>query len=297
MTRFRALVALCVWFVLAFSAGLTASNRWQGWRYADASIRWYNGGTGDYYNVYQEELMADHDSWHNYTAINLAQTGSSSGSDLISSFNGFYGATGWLGLAEILNKSGWTITSGRTRLNQSYLDAGYDRTAKKHVACQEAGHLFGLDHNRVAWDTCMNDTIVTAPHPNAHDVDMLVSIYGGPPPANTPDVLVPGEALFPGQEATSADGRFHLVYQSDGNLVLYRWDWAPIWWSGTSWGNAGMALMQTDGNFVIYDYDGALWHARTWNNPGAFLVVQNDGNVVIYSSNRTPLWWTGTCCY
>ncbi|MEC0180683.1 hypothetical protein P4H61_04120 [Paenibacillus peoriae] len=50
--------------------------------------------------------------------------------------------------------------------------------------------------------------------------------------------------------------------------------------------------MQTDGNFVIYGYPNAIWATDTngWGN--AFLVVQDDGNVVIYGTKAA--WATGT---
>lgn len=129
---------------------------------------------------------------------------------------------------------------------------------------------------------------------------MLASIYGsgGPPPSDSPDVLVPGEALFPGDEATSSDGRFHFVYQGDGNLVLYRWDWVSLWASNTGGTSAGQAIMQLDGNFVVYDAGGTdVYRSNTAGNPNAYLIVQNDGNVVIYSPGGPLLWSTGTCCY
>ncbi len=103
-------------------------------------------------------------------------------------------------------------------------------------------------------------------------------------------------ALYLNDRITSADGRFHLAYQGDGNLVLYQGA-TPIWASGTDYGNYGRAVMQSDGNFVIYDQWGsAIWHTNTGGNPGAYLIVQNDGNVVIYSSQGWPLWATNTCC-
>ena len=98
--------------------------------------------------------------------------------DHVNAYNGYYGSTGWLGIAEIRRYSGCTVYEGRARLNQSYLDNGrYSRTNKEHVACQEVGHLFGLGHNRGSSTTCMNDTILTAPQPNTHDHDLINSIY------------------------------------------------------------------------------------------------------------------------
>ena len=179
MSRTRAISMLVSVFTLTFGAGLlTAAHRWGCWKYADHTIYWYNGGTGDYYNIYNEEALTDADSWHNFTNINLVSVGAPGTTDHINAYNGYYGATGWLGLAQIIGYSGCTVYEGRALLNQSYLDGGgYDRTNKSHVACQEVGHLFGLEHNRNEYDTCMNDWILTAPQPNAHDRDFIATLY------------------------------------------------------------------------------------------------------------------------
>lgn len=158
--------------------GAWASHRWGCWKYADATINWYNGATGDYFNIYNEEARTDSNAWSPFTDINLQVVSASGSTDHANAFNGFYGATGWLGIAELRSVSGCIVFNGRARLNQSYLDNGsYSRTNKKHVACQEVGHLFGLNHNRGSSTTCMNDTILTAPQPNTHDRDLINSIY------------------------------------------------------------------------------------------------------------------------
>ena len=176
--------ALFIWaMVLTTTIGLGlpvstwASHRWGCWKYADYNINWYNGGTGDYYNIYNEEAKTDSNSWSPYTDIFLNPTGAGT-TDHANAYNGYYGSTGWLGLAEIRGSSGCTVLNGRARLNQTYLDnGGYTRTNKKHVACQEVGHLFGLHHNTSETNTCMNDQILTAPQPNAHDQSLINSIY------------------------------------------------------------------------------------------------------------------------
>ena len=158
--------------------GAWASHRWGCWKYADATINWYNGATGDYFNIYNEEARTDSNAWSPFTDINLQSVSASGSTDHANAFNGFYGSTGWLGIAELRSVSGCIVRNGRARLNQSYLDNGsYSRTNKKHVACQEVGHLFGLNHNRGSSTTCMNDTILTAPQPNTHDRDLINSIY------------------------------------------------------------------------------------------------------------------------
>jgi len=52
------------------------------------------------------------------------------------------------------------------------------------------------------------------------------------------------------------------------------------------------AVMQTDGNFVFYnhDYTQVLWHTHTYYHPGAYLNMQNDGNLVVYDFGNAPLW-------
>jgi hypothetical protein len=60
--------------------------------------------------------------------------------------------------------------------------------------------------------------------------------------------------------------------------------------------------MQGDGNLVLYRnrivgcriIREAVWSSGTCGHPGAYLVVQNDGNVVIYDPYGRALWNTGT---
>lgn len=93
---------------------------------------------------------------------------------------------------------------------------------------------------------------------------------------------------------TSADGRFTLVYQGDGNLVLYAPGGHALWASQTDGRARGFAVMQEDGNFVIYTPQSEpIWSSGTPDHPGALLVVQSDGNVVIYQDG-VPIWNTGT---
>jgi len=57
----------------------------------------------------------------------------------------------------------------------------------------------------------------------------------------------------------------------------------------------GQAVMQGDGNFVIYDSGGTplAWTA-TEGNPGAYLTVQPDGNVVVYTATapNAAIWYS-----
>jgi hypothetical protein len=49
---------------------------------------------------------------------------------------------------------------------------------------------------------------------------------------------------------------------------------------------AGYTTMQTDGNFVTYNgYGGPVWHTWTFNNPGAYLRIGNDGSLDVRRSD------------
>jgi hypothetical protein len=108
------------------------------------------------------------------------------------------------------------------------------------------------------------------------------------------ETIVPGGSVLPqGTFVYSENGKYFLVMQTDGNLVLYRKSDSGVRFA--TYRSGSYAVMQSDGNFVEYTSGNqALWHTSTGGNPGAFLAVQNDGNLVVYSSVSAPLWNIGT---
>ena len=121
-----------------------------------------------------------------------------------------------------------------------------------------------------------------------------------PAPPTACGVLTTGQGLSQGTSMNSCDGRFTLKMQDDGNLVLYQGA-TPLWGSGTfGFGNLVHAVMQSDGNFVLNNRATnpatPIWGSGTFSFPGARLLVQNDGNVVVYDTAGVPRWSTNTCC-
>lgn len=106
-------------------------------------------------------------------------------------------------------------------------------------------------------------------------------------------ILQPNSTMFPGQVTFSPDGRYHLNFQNDGNVVLYHDD-RPIWAAQTNGTYPSELRMQPDGNFVLYGHGEAIWATNTAGNPGAQIRIQNDGNMVMYSVNQRVLWATKT---
>ncbi|MHB1843424.1 MAG: GH25 family lysozyme [Deltaproteobacteria bacterium] len=121
---------------------------------------------------------------------------------------------------------------------------------------------------------------------------------GSPPglPATPPacGALPVGDGLGPTDQVASCDGRFILVMQKDGNVVLYEHGTA-LWSTGTASKGGYLFVMQGDGNLVLYSSTGCpLWASNTAGNAGASLAVQDDGNLVIYSNAGKALWSSGT---
>jgi hypothetical protein len=110
--------------------------------------------------------------------------------------------------------------------------------------------------------------------------------------------MVWGDTVFrSGEGLLSCDGRFTLLQQDDGNLVLYLNGGGALWHAGTH-GNAGAStVMQDDGNLVVYSiYGQPLWYSGTAGHATAALAVQDDGNLVIYDWG-VALWQSGTGWY
>lgn len=115
-----------------------------------------------------------------------------------------------------------------------------------------------------------------------------------PPPAAGCGVLLPGQSLSVDQGATSCDGRFTLIQQSDGNLVLYQANVGALWSSGAAGSPARITVMQDDGNLVSYTSDSKpVWNTKTNGYPGAWLAIGDEGSLVIHAGEKL-VWWSGT---
>ncbi|HAC66489.1 MAG TPA: bacteriocin [Pseudomonas sp.] len=81
-----------------------------------------------------------------------------------------------------------------------------------------------------------------------------------------------------------------LIFQSDGNLVVYNGAMQALWNTGTPGSGADIAVMQEDGNFVLYNSKtgAAVWNAGTVGHPGAYAMLTDNGCFSVVT--QAPIW-------
>ncbi len=160
-----------------------------------------------------------------------------------------YGNNGWLGLASISITGGTHITQGTAKMNDSYFNTvTYNNPNEKlHVMCQEVGHTFGLGHTSEdgsSQNTCMdyfsntgaNASSTVSTHPNAHDYELLASMYAHADTTSTVKASSASTSGSVGDERSSwgrevhraADGS-HSTFERDfggGEKVITHVTWA-----------------------------------------------------------------------
>lgn len=110
------------------------------------------------------------------------------------------------------------------------------------------------------------------------------------PQPGDPGTLIRGQALPLETPLASGNGAYFLYYQDDGNLVVIDRASSSATLVAAGGAEAGSAVMQADGNFVVFDAESIHFATNSDGNDGAYLVVQNDGNVVVYSLSGDVLW-------
>jgi hypothetical protein len=105
------------------------------------------------------------------------------------------------------------------------------------------------------------------------------------------DTLQPGNQLDINNQVISAEGRYRLYLQSDGNLVIYSLRNGNFrWFSNTKGSGATKAIMQTDGQLVLQTALGeTVWSTYT-RDAGSILKLQNDGILIVYSPKGYAVW-------
>jgi hypothetical protein len=93
--------------------------------------------------------------------------------------------------------------------------------------------------------------------------------------------------------------------QTDGNLVLYEKDTDnendtpnALWATCTMGQDVAFMIMQADGNLVLYNTsEGASWNSGTSGYEGAYLVLGNEGTLSIDYPVGQTIWTANTWCH
>jgi Dual-action HEIGH metallo-peptidase len=181
----------------------------------------------------------------------------------------------------------------------------------------ELGHCIGLRHTD--WQSQGEAPAIPIPHVQGEDLTSIMvagicgstsnsfspgdawavmSMYKTYPYA--PDTLRPGQQLLRDEFIRSLNGRFIAgIYQW---MFMVRDANDPLWMAPTYLNlSPDRCVFLADGNLVLYlrnqyGYDQLIWSSGTAGHPDARLVIQHDGNLVIYD-HGTPLWSSGTGGY
>jgi len=133
-------------------------------------------------------------------------------------------------------------------------------------------------------------------------------------------ILSNGSTLSYGSSLNSDNGMYHLQHQLLGSQRVLTWDHSycySIQWTSafddpvkfspgsppcyppytharqSGDGDTGNYLvMQPDGNLVLYNGSGAAiwWTSTNGYGSSVFLNAQNDGNLVVYYNTNVPIW-------
>ena len=97
-----------------------------------------------------------------------------------------------------------------------------------------------------------------------------------------------------GKSWVTNDGNYSLGLQDDGNLVVHHQNpLKVIWASGTNGKAIEKMIFQNDGNLVLYDYTKKPVWASGTQGKGHYLYLQNDGNLVVYDYDYKAIWGSG----
>jgi len=192
----NALSALAALVTAGLASGALADHSWGNYHWARTSpsfdLTVINSTTSEW-DTHVTQAAGD---WSNSTVVNLLedQNGDTSsktrrqcrgGEGTVRICNLAYGFNGWLGIAGISIDPNGHITTGYTKLNDSYFSMSYYNNPgwKLSVTCQELGHNIGLDHqdedfNNTSLQSCMDYQDPPHGYPNTHDYEQLATIYG-----------------------------------------------------------------------------------------------------------------------
>ncbi|KAA0996819.1 putidacin L1 family lectin-like bacteriocin [Pseudomonas sp. ANT_J12] len=154
----------------------------------------------------------------------------------------------------------------RTWLSNNSTFTSEDQWNRTHLVLQDDGNIVLLDSQAI-WNGTPSIPLIAGANSSV--------VIGGP------NEIARGIPYFSGDSA--------LIFQGDGNVVVYGPNWSIRWASYTQNKGAVQAVVQADGNFVVYAANNVpLWNSGTAGQPGTVLRLQPNGGFSIVK--ETPVW-------
>lgn len=112
------------------------------------------------------------------------------------------------------------------------------------------------------------------------------------------NTLYSGQTLYAGQSLVSSNSNYTAVLQNDGNFVIYNNITSnPLWATNTNTNYVSQAsLTLSYASILLLNINCVLKWSSTQPlgcNGYSYLIMQNDGNLVIYK-NGTAVWASNT---
>lgn len=148
-------------------------------------------------------------------------------------------------------------------------------------------------NNQIIWRSVATKPVANTRAEVAKKEEQVIPVELAPTITRAAEVnnrLVANQELRPSNSITSANGKYKLIQQGDGNLVVYQSN-RPTWTTGTNGKKTQRCVMQKDGNLVLYDiFKSAVWASNTHGNENAYLILNDDGVLEIFNKDNQVIW-------
>lgn len=99
----------------------------------------------------------------------------------------------------------------------------------------------------------------------------------------------------------STNALYRAYIQSDGDFMIYKKDsngfFNDLKWAANTAGNPNAILeMQSGGNLVVKATNGTVVWSTFNTYANSYLIMQDNGQLVIYDANNYPRWAVPTQC-